>query len=119
MSRQSTLDLGEAPLGTPLKIALLRRVFSISVSRMRFPRLLSILIFSVLVAACSTTPTPPTRTSAAAPSPIAESPAGATEVWPANAPEILAQSAILIDARSGKVLFQKKAEAHRPVDSTQ
>ena len=119
MPRQSPLDLGEAPLGSPLKIALLRRVFSISVSRMRFPRLLSILIFSVLAAACSTTPTPPTRTSPAAPPPIAESPAGAPEVWPSNAPEILAQSAILIDARSGKVLFQKNADARRPVASTQ
>ena len=119
MPHQSPLDLGEAPLGSPLKITLLRRVFSISVSLMRFPRLLSILIFSVLAAACSTTPTAPTRSLAAAPPPIAESPAGAPEVWPANAPEILAQSAILIDARSGKVLFQKNADARRPVASTQ
>ena len=119
MPHQSPLDLGEAPLGSPLKIALLRGVFSISVSRMRFPRLLFILIFSALAAACSTTPTAPTRTSAAAAPRIAESPAGAPEVWPANAPEILAQSAILIDARSGKVLFQKNADARRPVASTQ
>ena len=119
MSRQSTRHFRKTPLGTLLKIALLRRAFSISVSRMRFPRLLSILIFSVLAAACSTTPTPPTRTSAAAPPPIAEPPASATEVWPANAPQILAESAILIDARSGKVLFQKNADARRPVASTQ
>ena len=86
---------------------------------MSFLRLLSILILAVLATACSTTPAPTKKAAAALPPPIAASPAGATEVWPENAPEILAQSAILIDARSGKVLFQKNADAQRPVASTQ
>jgi D-alanyl-D-alanine carboxypeptidase (penicillin-binding protein 5/6) len=86
---------------------------------MSFLRLLSVLILAALAAACSTTPAPTEKAAAALPPPIAASPAGAPEVWPANAPEILAQSAILIDARSGKVLFQKNADAQRPVASTQ
>lgn len=86
---------------------------------MRFARLLAVLIFAALAAACSTTTTPPSRPATAAPPSIAEAPSGATDVWPANAPQILAESAILIDARSGKVLFQKNADARRPVASTQ
>jgi D-alanyl-D-alanine carboxypeptidase (penicillin-binding protein 5/6) len=86
---------------------------------MTFLRLLSVLIFAALAAACSTTPAPISQQATALPPPIAASPAGAPDVWPANAPEILAQSAILIDARSGRVLFQKNADAQRPVASTQ
>jgi len=119
MSRQPARLLGETPLGSPLKFALMRASFSPSVAHMRFARLLSILLFAALAAACSTTPTPPPRPEVAIPPPIAEPPAGATEVWPANAPKIFAESAILIDARSGKVLFQKNADSRRPVASTQ
>lgn len=119
MPRQSARHLGKTPLGTPLKIALPREVFSISVTPMRIARLLAVLILAALAAACSTTTTPPSRPATAAPPSIAEPPSGATEVWPANAPQILAESAILIDARSGKVLFQKNADARRPVASTQ
>jgi D-alanyl-D-alanine carboxypeptidase (penicillin-binding protein 5/6) len=50
---------------------------------------------------------------------VATSPANAPAVWPAGAPDIFAQSAILIDARTGDVLFQKNADAKRPVASTQ
>lgn len=119
MPRQSARHLGQTSLGAPLKIALPRAGFSISVTRMRFARLLAVLIFAALAAACSTTATAPSRPATAAPPSIAEPPSGATEVWPANAPQILAESAILIDARSGKVLFQKNADARRPVASTQ
>lgn len=86
---------------------------------MSFLRLLAVSILAVLAAACTTTPAPTTRTAVALPPPIAVSPSGAPEVWPANAPEVFAQSAILIDARSGKVLFQKNADSQRPVASTQ
>ena len=50
--------------------------------------------------------------------PVANSPSAAP-VWPANAPAIYAQSAIMIDARSGDVLFQKNADARRVPASTQ
>lgn len=49
----------------------------------------------------------------------AESAAWMPDVWPADAPEIFAGSAILIDARMGEVLFQKNADEVRPVASTQ
>ena len=40
-------------------------------------------------------------------------------LWPADAPPIKAVSAILIDARSGRTLYQKNADAPRQVASTQ
>ena len=50
--------------------------------------------------------------------PVAAAPSQAP-LWPANAPGIYAQSAIMIDARSGEVLFQKNADARRVPASTQ
>jgi D-alanyl-D-alanine carboxypeptidase (penicillin-binding protein 5/6) len=50
--------------------------------------------------------------------PVAEAPSSAP-VWPANAPSLAAQSAIMIDARSGEVLFQKNADERRVPASTQ
>ena len=50
--------------------------------------------------------------------PVASAPSDAP-LWPANAPSIYAQSAIMIDARSGDVLFQKNADARRVPASTQ
>lgn len=73
----------------------------------------------LLGAGCSTTPPAEVRKALPAPPPVASSPANAPAVWPDGAPDIFAQSAILIDARSGKVLFQKNADAKRPVASTQ
>jgi D-alanyl-D-alanine carboxypeptidase (penicillin-binding protein 5/6) len=49
---------------------------------------------------------------------VAEAPSSAP-VWPANAPSLAAQSAIMIDARSGEVLFQKNADERRVPASTQ
>lgn len=51
--------------------------------------------------------------------PVAAAPEGNPAIWPLNAPQIKAESAILIDARSGEVLFQKNADARRQVASTQ
>jgi D-alanyl-D-alanine carboxypeptidase (penicillin-binding protein 5/6) len=50
--------------------------------------------------------------------PVASAPSDAP-LWPANAPSIYAQSAIMIDARTGEVLFQKNADARRVPASTQ
>jgi D-alanyl-D-alanine carboxypeptidase (penicillin-binding protein 5/6) len=40
-------------------------------------------------------------------------------LWPSDAPAILASSAILIDARTGRTLYQKNADEPRQVASTQ
>ncbi len=50
---------------------------------------------------------------------IAMQPIGASNIWPNSAPAIHARYAILIDARSGRTLFQKNADIHTPVASTQ
>lgn len=82
---------------------------------MRFLKTLPILF----LAACSSVPEPvPVRT--AIPSqPVALTPVGVPAIWPADAPTIFAQSAILIDAQSGRVLYQKNADIQRSVASTQ
>jgi D-alanyl-D-alanine carboxypeptidase (penicillin-binding protein 5/6) len=75
------------------------------------------LLLSVLFLAGCASPREVRRAVPAAPS-VAASPSSAP-VWPANAPSLAAQSAIMIDARSGEVLFQKNADAYRPPASTQ
>lgn len=50
--------------------------------------------------------------------PVAAAPAEAP-VWPADAPGLYAQSAIMIDARTGETLFQKNADLRRAPASTQ
>jgi serine-type D-Ala-D-Ala carboxypeptidase (penicillin-binding protein 5/6) len=63
-------------------------------------------------------PRPPTPVAAARPA-VASPPPGAPTVWPSNAPEIFARSAILLDARTGRTLYQKHADLPGPVASTQ
>lgn len=53
------------------------------------------------------------------PPPVASVPAGGSPLWPENAPAITARHAILIDARTGRTLFQKSADAPVQVASTQ
>ncbi len=53
------------------------------------------------------------------PPPVASSPSQAGALWPATAPQIHAKAAILIDARNGRVLYQKNADERRQVASTQ
>lgn len=55
----------------------------------------------------------------ALPPPVAQAPGGAGTIWPTDAPTIFAHSAILIDARTGRVLYQKNADEQRQVASTQ
>ena len=50
---------------------------------------------------------------------VAQRPTGTLDVWPSDVPMIHAKSAILIDADSGRTLFQKNADAPRQVASTQ
>ena len=58
------------------------------------------------------------RRASPAPPPVASAPSPAP-VWPANAPPLYAESAIMIDARTGEVLFQKNADMRRVPASTQ
>jgi D-alanyl-D-alanine carboxypeptidase (penicillin-binding protein 5/6) len=60
-----------------------------------------------------------TGTQAEAAPGVALAPAGVGALWPANAPFIHAKSAILIDADTGRTLYQKNADAPRQVASTQ
>jgi serine-type D-Ala-D-Ala carboxypeptidase (penicillin-binding protein 5/6) len=52
---------------------------------------------------------------------VADDPAGAVgvSIYPADAPQTAASSAIMIDAKSGAVLYMKSPDVHRPVASTQ
>lgn len=77
------------------------------------------LLAALLLAGCATTP-PPAQVRRAEPvtSTVASAPSN-SPVWPSDAPGLTAQSAILIDARSGEVLFQKNADERRQVASTQ
>ncbi|MBV8212768.1 MAG: D-alanyl-D-alanine carboxypeptidase [Verrucomicrobia bacterium] len=52
---------------------------------------------------------------------VADDPAGAAgaSIYPADAPLTAASSAIMIDARSGTVLYMKNPDVRRPVASTQ
>lgn len=61
--------------------------------------------------------TPPVQPAASAPLVVA--PQAPRALWPADAPPILADSAILIDARTGRTLYQKNADRLRQVASTQ
>ncbi len=51
--------------------------------------------------------------------PLVVAPQAPRPIWPADAPPILADSAILIDARTGQTLYQKNADRLRQVASTQ
>jgi len=52
---------------------------------------------------------------------VADDPAGAAgaSIYPADAPQTAANSAIMIDAKSGAVLYMKSPDVRRPVASTQ
>jgi D-alanyl-D-alanine carboxypeptidase (penicillin-binding protein 5/6) len=52
---------------------------------------------------------------------VADDPSGTVgaSIYPADAPQTAASSAIMIDARSGSVLFLKNPDVRRPVASTQ
>lgn len=84
-------------------------------------RAVALLSFSILLPACGVD-TPPRRATTVNPAPTREEsqqPLQATSV-PLNAPPpVVAESAIVIDPVSGRVLFAKNADAQRPIASTQ
>ncbi len=73
------------------------------------------------ISGCATVeePVPVRRAEVAPQRVVAPVTAPGAAVWPASAPAIHAQSAILIDARSGATLYEKNADAARQVASTQ
>lgn len=50
---------------------------------------------------------------------VAAAPLNDSTIWPASAPHIYARQAILIDARTGRTLYQKNADVRSQVASTQ
>lgn len=83
-------------------------------------RAFALLAFSVLLPACGGDTPPPRRmpTNAAAQQPYQE-PVRAATVPLTPPPPVAAESAIVIDPVSGRVLFAKNADATRPIASTQ
>jgi D-alanyl-D-alanine carboxypeptidase (penicillin-binding protein 5/6) len=75
-----------------------------------------LLLTALFLAGCAA-PREVRRAAPAAP-PVAEAPSS-SPIWPADAPSLAAQSAIMIDARTGEVLFQKNADERRVPASTQ
>lgn len=76
-------------------------------------------IAALLLAGCASNEPPASQTRRATLAPTVAAAPTSAPVWPANAPGIYAQSAIMIDARTGEVLFQKNADARRVPASTQ
>jgi D-alanyl-D-alanine carboxypeptidase (penicillin-binding protein 5/6) len=77
----------------------------------------ALLLLAVLFLAGCSSPREVRRASPAPP-PVAAAPSP-EPVWPGNAPPLYAESAIMIDARTGEVLFQKNADMRRVPASTQ
>jgi len=73
----------------------------------------------LLLAGCAFDEPVPSRMPAAVQQEIVVAPHAPTSVWPVGGPSIKAVSAILIDARTGKTLYQKNADELRQVASTQ
>lgn len=69
----------------------------------------------LLLTGCAVDQSPSVPTTTA----IVVAPNAPSSLWPTEAPQIKAVSAILIDARTGRTLYQKDADAPRQVASTQ
>lgn len=76
-------------------------------------------VLIMLLAGCAFDEPAPSRIPTAVQQEIVVAPHAPTSVWPPGAPSIKAVSAILIDARTGKTLYQKNADELRQVASTQ
>ena len=73
----------------------------------------------LLLAGCASNEPPASQTRRATLAPTVAAAPTSAPVWPEDAPGLYAQSAIMIDARSGEVIFQKNADARRVPASTQ
>ena len=88
----------------------------------RISRLLPLGLLFVLLSGCTLEESrqPQQTERRPAPSqPVVVAPEAARSLWPTDAPPIRAVSAILIDARTGRTLYQKNADEQRQVASTQ
>jgi D-alanyl-D-alanine carboxypeptidase (penicillin-binding protein 5/6) len=81
------------------------------------PRRLLFPILALSLAGCALDEPPAPAPAATAPLVVA--PPSPRSLWPSDAPTIRAVSAILIDARTGRTLYEKNADAPRQVASTQ
>lgn len=77
---------------------------------------LALLLFLALAACAAPRADRPVRPAEAA---VASAPEGVPDVWPASAPAIAARHAILIEASTGRTLYQKHADGLIPPASTQ
>lgn len=82
---------------------------------MIFRRLFGLMTLLALAGCTTTEPLPERRAEPV----VAGPPMEATAVWPEGAPTIHARHAILIDARTGRTLYQKFADGQVQVASTQ
>jgi D-alanyl-D-alanine carboxypeptidase (penicillin-binding protein 5/6) len=84
------------------------------------PCLVSVMCTLILTGCATEAPvSPPVPSAIFWRSPVADSPPGARQVWPSDAPLIRARHAIMIDGRSGLTLYQKNADIRTQVASTQ
>ena len=73
----------------------------------------------LLLTGCALEQSPvPVAPSGSVPAPVV-APSAPSSLWPSGAPPIRAVSAILIDARTGRTIYQKNADESRQVASTQ
>ena len=83
-------------------------------------RVSALLVFSLLLPACGGDTPPPRRAGASGPTADYDQPPVQTTTVPLTPPPpVAAQSAIVIDPISGRVLYAKNADSERPIASTQ
>ena len=82
-------------------------------------RAFALLAFSLLLPACGGDTPPPRRAPSSPTVATYEQPVRASTVPLTPPPPVAAESAIVIDPISGRVLFAKNADTHRPIASTQ
>jgi len=82
-------------------------------------RVVALVMMGWMLAGCATQSPPPEEKARPVVPEVAAAPLGVGEIWPLDAPSIHARNAILIDARTGRTLYQKFADVRTQVASTQ